>query len=84
MKLSWSEDAWTDYLSFQADKTVCKRINRLIKDIKRSPFSGLGKPEPLKHNLAGLWSRRITDEHRITYRILENEVEIVECKRHYE
>ena len=85
MKLSWSDDAWEDCLSFQTEnKQAFSRVNKLIKDIKRSPFVGLGKPELLKYNLSSLWSRRITDEHRLVYRVLENEIEIVECKNHYE
>ena len=84
MKLSWLDDAWDDYLLFQQrNKAVFNRINMLIKDMKRSPFEGIGKPEPLKHGLTGVWSRRITKEHRLLYRILEDEIEIVECKGHY-
>jgi len=84
MKLSWYEDAWEDYLYFQReDKAVFKKINELIKDIKRAPFEGVGKPEQLKHELSGLWSRRISKEHRFVYRVLIDEVEIWSCKGHY-
>ena len=70
MILSWAEKAWEDYLYWQqTDKTVLKRINTLIKDIKREPFDGLRDPEPLKHNWSGYWSRRINREHRLVYRV---------------
>lgn len=70
MKLIWSENAWDDYLYWQAqDKEILKRINTLIKDAKRNPFEGLGDPGPLKHNWSGYWSRRITREHRLVYKI---------------
>jgi toxin YoeB len=62
---------------------VCARIVKLVKDIERDPFVGLGKPEPLKHDLAGLWSRRITDEHRLVYKVTEDEIIIVSCRFHY-
>ncbi|MBG3081042.1 Txe/YoeB family addiction module toxin [Proteus mirabilis] len=84
MKLIFSEQSWSDYLYWQQmDKKIIKRINELIKDIKRTPFSGIGKPEPLKHNLAGFWSRRITDEHRLIYRITDPAIEIASCRYHY-
>lgn len=84
MKLIFSEQSWSDYLYWQqVDKKIIKRINELIKDIKRTPFSGIGKPEPLKHNLAGFWSRRITDEHRLIYRITDSAIEIASCRYHY-
>ncbi|HLA43208.1 MAG TPA: Txe/YoeB family addiction module toxin, partial [Aggregatilineales bacterium] len=70
MNLQFSENAWEDYLYWQeTDKGILKRINLLIKDIHRSPIDGIGKPESLKHALAGFWSRRINDEHRIVYRV---------------
>ena len=70
MKLIFAEKAWEDYLYWQkTDKKILKRINSLIKDIKREPFAGIGKPEPLKHALSGYWSRRINDEHRIVYKV---------------
>ena len=84
MKLIFSDNAWSDYLYWQeTDKQILKRINRLIKDIKRSPFQGLGKPEPLKYELSGLWSRRITDEHRLIYEVNEDSISIVACRYHY-
>ncbi|MEQ4988743.1 Txe/YoeB family addiction module toxin [Proteus vulgaris] len=84
MKLIFSEQSWSGYLYWQQmDKKIIKRINELIKDIKRTPFSGIGKPEPLKHNLAGFWSRRITDEHRLIYRITDPAIEIASCRYHY-
>ncbi|ATM99132.1 Txe/YoeB family addiction module toxin [Proteus terrae] len=84
MKLIFSEQSWSDYLYWQQiDKKIIKRINELIKDIKRTTFSGIGKPEPLKHNLAGFWSRRITDEHRLIYRITDSAIEIASCRYHY-
>jgi len=66
------------------DKKIHGRIVKLIKDIDRSPFSGLGKPEPLKHELKGLWSRRITEEHRLVYKVTEEEIVIVSCRFHYQ
>jgi len=84
MNLTFSDEAWNDYLSWQKDdKKILKRINTLIKDIKREPFIGLGDPEPLKHNWSGYWSRRITREHRIVYKVTENAVLIAQCKYHY-
>ena len=70
MNLVFSEQAWADYLYWQGqDKKTLKRINELLKEIKRTPFEGMGKPEPLKHALAGYWSRRINEEHRLVYRV---------------
>jgi toxin YoeB len=84
MKLVFAEQAWEDYLFWQqTDGKMVKRINALIKDITRSPFDGIGKPEPLKHALAGFWSRRIDDEHRIVYRIAGASVEIAALRFHY-
>lgn len=83
--LQWDVDAWEDYLYWQShDKKNLKRINQLIKDICRNPFEGIGKPEPLKGNLAGFWSRRIDDEHRVVYAIDDNRVLIISCKGHYD
>lgn len=77
------QDAWEDYLFWIGqDKKILKRINLIIKDIECSPFEGLGKPEALKHNLSGWWSRRITDEHRIMYRI-KDELHIASLRYHY-
>ncbi len=84
MTLSWDANAWEDYLYWQKyDKTVLKRINELIKDTLRDPFHGIGKPEPLKENLRGYWSRRITDEHRLVYTVLSDRLHIIQCRYHY-
>lgn len=82
--LSWSEDAWSDYLYWQkTDKRNLKRVNEIIKDIQRAPFEGIGKPEPLKHNWSGYWSRRINAEHRIVYKVEEDNILIAQCRFHY-
>jgi toxin YoeB len=84
VKLQFSENAWEDYLYWQGtDKSILKRINVLIKDIQRSPFEGIGKPEPLKHALSGFWSRRINDEHRIVYRVDADVMFIAQLRYHY-
>lgn len=84
MRLIWSDKSWEEYLSWQStDKKVLKKINSLIKDIKRDPFEGIGKPEPLKYELQGCWSRRVTDEHRLVYEIEHDALYIVSCKYHY-
>jgi len=84
VNLLFTPEAWDDYLWFQQnDKAGLKRINLLIKDIMRSPFEGIGKPEPLKHALAGFWSRRVTDEHRLVYTVTDDELQIVQCRYHY-
>ncbi len=84
MKLLFSENAWSDYLFWQkTDKKILKRINKLIKDIQRNKYEGLGKPEALKHNLSGYWSRRITNEHRIVYKIENDSILIAQLKYHY-
>ncbi len=81
----WHDSAWEEYLYWQnQDKKTLKKINALIKDIERNPFEGIGKPEPLKHDLSGWWSRRIDDTNRIVYRIRDDKLEIVQCKTHYE
>jgi toxin YoeB len=83
-KLVFSDEAWEDYLHWQkTDRLMVRRINQLIKDIRRSPYEGIGKPEPLKHQLAGWWSRRIDAEHRFVYRATENAVEIAALRHHY-
>ena len=80
----WSDDAWEDYLYWQQqDRKVLKRINMLLRDIDRNGNDGVGKPEPLKHNLHGFWSRRIDEEHRLVYRIVEDTIEIAQCRTHY-
>ena len=84
MKLIFSTHAWDDYLYWQkTDKKMVKRINSLIKDIQRSPFEGMGKPEALKHALSGYWSRRINDEHRIVYKIEDKSIFIAQLRYHY-
>lgn len=84
MKLSWADLAWDDYLYWQkTNKAILKRINMLIKEIKREPYSGVGSPEPLKHNLSDCLSRRINREHRLVYMVLENEIVIIQCRLHY-
>ncbi|MCK4401902.1 Txe/YoeB family addiction module toxin [bacterium] len=84
MKLIFSEHAWDDYLYWQrTDKKIAKRINVIIKDIKRNKYEGIGKPEPLKHNLSGYWSRRINSAHRIVYKIEGNSIFIAQLRYHY-
>lgn len=84
MRLIFSDKAWEDYLYWQkTDMQVLKKINSLIKDIQREPFNGIGKPEPLKHELSGFWSRRITDEHRLVYEVSQNTISIAACRFHY-
>ena len=84
MKLVFSEQAWDDYLYWQkTDKKLLGRINTIIKDISRSPFVGIGKPEPLKNALSGYWSRRINDEHRIVYKISDDSMLIAQLRFHY-
>ncbi len=84
MEIVWQKNAWEDYLYWQKnDKQKLKRINELIKDCQRNKFEGIGKPEPLKENLAGLWSRRIDNEHRFVYKIEENRLHIIQCRYHY-
>lgn len=81
----WLEGGWEDYLYWQqSDRKVLKRINSLIKDTIRDPFQGIGKPEPLKGNLSGWWSRRITNEHRLVYRVENKVMIILQCRFHYE
>ncbi len=76
--------AYDDYNKWEeTDKKLFKRIKELIKDISRNPFDGIGKPEPLKHELSGYWSRRINDEHRLVYKVTENTIYIVSCREHY-
>jgi toxin YoeB len=85
MKITFSKNAWEDYVSWQTeDKKLLKKINELIKDIMRTPFEGIGKPEPLKYDLAGFWSRRIDREHRLVYQYIEGEVLIYSCRYHYD
>ena len=81
----WFDEAWIDYIYWQTqDKKTLKRINNLIKDTEHSPFEGIGKPEPLKGDLSGFWSRRIDDTNRFVYRINNDKLEILSCRGHYE
>jgi toxin YoeB len=85
VKLVWDENAWQDYLWWQAqDRKVLRRVNALIEDAVRNGNAGIGKPEPLRHGLQGFWSRRITDEHRLVYRIAGDELQIAACRYHYQ
>ena len=84
MIISWAKDAWEDYIYWQqTDKKLLKRINMLLKNIARQPFEGLGDPEPLKHNWTGYWSRRINREHRLVYKVKDNQIFIAQCRYHY-
>ena len=85
MKFVFTELSWEDYLYWQKiDKSKIKRINELLKDISRSPYEGIGRPEALRYNYAGFWSRRIDEEHRLIYRVTDDEVQIVKCRFHYD
>jgi toxin YoeB len=85
MKYTFVDESWEDYLYWQKiDKKMVKRINLLIKDIARQPYDGIGKPEPLKHNYRGFWSRRIDEEHRLIYQVREDEIRIIKCRFHYD
>jgi len=85
MKLCFVDESWEDYLYWQkTDKKILIRINLLIKEILRTPYEGLGKPEPLKHKYRGFWSRRINEEHRLIYKVVEGEIWIVKCRFHYD
>ena len=81
----WDENAWDDYVWWQKeDRRTLKRINQLIRDIARNGNDGIGKPEALKHSLSGYWSRRITGEHRLVYKVVNDEIRIASCRYHYE
>ena len=85
MLITFTPIAWEDYLSWQKDdRKMVKKINELIKDILRTPFEGIGKPEPLKFELAGFWSRRIDQEHRLVYKIETDNILIISCRYHYD
>lgn len=85
MNKVFSDEAWEDYVYWQSqDKKTLKKINELLKDIERNGYSGIGKPEPLKHDLQGFWSRRIDDTNRLVYRIENGQIEIAQCRLHYE
>ncbi len=83
--LAWTNESWSDYLYWQTqDKKTLKRINKLISDTQRSPYMGIGKPEPLKENLAGFWSRRIDESNRLVYAVDKNQLTIISCRYHYQ
>ena len=82
--LSWTDEAWNSYVYWQTqDMKTLKRINKLISDVKRSPFDGIGKPEPLKENLSGFWSRRIDDTNRLIYVVDDTAITVISCRYHY-
>lgn len=84
MKLTFTEEGWSEYLWFQEkDSKLLKKINKLFEEIKRTPYEGTGKPEALKHDLSGCWRRKINSEHRLVYEVSETEVTIVSCRHHY-
>lgn len=84
MRIIFLSAGWEDYIYWQGfDKAMLKKINSLIKEIERTPFEGSGKPEPLRHNLAGWWSRRITLEHRLVYKVENDSIIILQCRYHY-
>ncbi|MAC32545.1 Txe/YoeB family addiction module toxin [Haliea atlantica] len=83
--LSWTREAWSDYLYWQSqDNKTLRRIDKLVRDTQRSPFDGLGKPEPLTENLSGFWSRRIDDTHRLVYAVDHGQLTIISCRYHYQ
>jgi toxin YoeB len=85
MKLIFVDESWEDYLYWQkTDRKILDRINNLVKDISRNPYIGHGKPEPLKYKYQGYWSRRITEEHRLIYRVVNDEIHIAKCRFHYD
>ena len=85
MRILWDERAWEEYLSWQTEnKQILKKVNALIKDIQRNPFEGIGKPEPLKENRSGWWSRRIDEANRVVYKVENNTAIIASCKSHYD
>lgn len=85
MVLTFTQHAWDDYLYWQkVDKKIVRKINELIKSIQRTPFEGIGKPEPLKFDLVGYWSRRIDQEHRFVYKVIDDELRVIACRYHYE
>ncbi len=82
--LAWTNEAWSDYVYWQGqDKKTLKRINKLIMDAQRSPYEGIGKPEPLKENLSGFWSRRIDESNRLVYAVDDNKLTVLSCRYHY-
>lgn len=84
MKINFADTAWEEYLYWQQqDKKILKRVNELVKDIMRNPWSGIGKPEPLKFEFSGYWSRRINEEHRLVYKVESDTIFIAQCRYHY-
>lgn len=84
MKITFTEDGWQEYLYWQAnDKRLLKKLNEIIKALRRDPYEGMGKPEPLKYKLQGCWSRRLDQEHRIVYIVKDDSIEILSCRFHY-
>lgn len=82
--LCWTDESWNDYLYWQSqDKKTLKRINKLLSEVKRSPFEGIGKPEPLKENLSGFWSRRIDEANRLVYAVDNASITVISCRYHY-
>jgi len=82
--LAWTDDAWADYVYWQGqNKKTLKRINKLITDTTRSPFEGIGKPEPLKENLSGFWSRRVDESNRLVYAVNDSHITVISCRYHY-
>ena len=82
--LVWTDEAWSDYVYWQGqDKKTLRRINKLISNVKHTPFEGIGKPEPLKENLSGFWSRRIDDTHRFVYAVTDTHITAIACRYHY-
>jgi len=82
--LAWTDEAWSDYVYWQGqDRKTLKRINKLIVNVKRTPFEGIGKPEPLKENLSGFWSRRIDDANRFIYAVTDSHITVIACRYHY-
>ena len=85
MRISFSKNAWEEYISWQKeDVNILRKINSLIKEIQRTPFEGIGKPEPLKFDFSGFWSRRIDNTHRLIYRLIDQELQIYSCRFHYD
>lgn len=85
MNIKFTSNSWQDYIYWQkTDKAIVKKVNELIKEICRNPFEGIGKPEPLKYDLAGCWSRRISGEHRLIYQVENDEIIIIGCRYHYD
>ena len=84
MNLLFTDEGWEDYIYWQQyDKKLLKKINSLLKEIKRTPYEGIGKPEPLKHELQGAWSRRINQEHRLVYEVFDEQINVMACRFHY-